>query len=186
MLSGLKMAGTTAEDRAAFSSESDGNSTAKRTAVWGHLQDRLTISGSGLEVQKIPRVNDCLGTDGQTKRGKILSHLDAKRGIVNRETPGKGIDRKHGRFRRKSKYGLHVSAGRPIAGDLQSRALKEAVTKHFRRTRDPVGRKLLPATERIAGRGTPDAIQAMRVNQTETTRRPLLIGDTQQCRSALA
>ena len=60
------MAGTTAEDRAAFSSESDGDSTAKRASVWGHLQDRLTISGSGLEVQQIPRVNDCLGTDGQT------------------------------------------------------------------------------------------------------------------------
>lgn len=60
-LSGLKWRERRAEDRAAFSSESNGDSTANRTSVRTNLQDSLGFCCPGLDIQQIAGVDDCLG-----------------------------------------------------------------------------------------------------------------------------
>ena len=130
--------GDEAEDRAASDLEPDLDSAAQRATVWTDLQQRGAIISPGLNVQKVPRIDDCLRANRQTERRQILRHLNAERGIVNRQSAGKGIDRKHGRFGGEAKYRLHVRASGPVAGELHGYGLEEAAVENFRRIRDPV------------------------------------------------
>src|SRR4029077_21102707 len=121
-------------------SEPDQDSTAERATVWTNLQKRSPIIGTGLNVQKISRVDNRLRANRQTERRQILRDLDTERGIVNCQAAGKRIDRKDRRFGREAKYRLHVSASGPVAGQLHSDVLEEAVVENFRRIREPAQR----------------------------------------------
>src|SRR5882672_8240325 len=162
--------------------ESDQDSAAQRATVWTNLQQRGAIISSGLKVQKVPRIDDRLRANRQTERRQILGDLDAERRIVNCQTAGEGIDRKHGRFRREAKYRLHMRASGPVAGKLHGYGVEEAAVEDFCWIRDPAQREFLPAAKRITGRRGPDMVETAGINHPQTACGALLIGHARQGR----